>query len=81
MLQVCAVLVGWAVGVGLDWLPGLSGESWNGSDGRGCRRCPTIATSWAMVQRVRSLEILGLSQRCRGFVDGRCVDARYKAEL
>ena len=38
MLQVCAMLVGWAVGVGLDWLPGLSGESWNG------RRWPGVPT-------------------------------------
>lgn len=43
------MLVGWAIGVGLDWLPGLSGESWNGRRWPGCRRCPTIATSWAMV--------------------------------
>jgi hypothetical protein len=36
VLQVCAMLVGWAVGVGLDWLPG--GESWNG------RRWPGVPT-------------------------------------
>jgi len=73
VLSVCAMPVGWAVDVGLDWLPGLSGESWNR------RRWPGVPTlpddrdllgNGSEGPAVRSFEILGPSQRCRGFVDG-----------
>lgn len=65
--------IGRAVGVGLDW---LSGEPWNGRRWPGV---PTLPDDRDLLGDVgdsfrglcgRSLEILGLSQRCRVFVDG-----------
>jgi hypothetical protein len=68
VLLVCAMLVGWAVGVGLDWLPGLSGESWNR------RRWPGVPTlpddrdllGGQVVGNSRSFAALS---RIRGWVD------------